>query len=212
VSFDQLRVPMLASFAASAGLSGPSRPAGWQPHRFGTFPPPHVLGAVHVPQSSVPPHPSGMVPQLAPSAAHVLGVQPHVYGVVPPPHVSGKTHGSPQSSAVPHPSSGLPHVAPSWPHVCGEQMHWPPTQVSYWAQSPQNRVSPQELVTVPHTAPAHVEHAVPPVPPAPELPPDPENPPVAAPPSGFEPVVLPAPPQDTARSARSTRGKRIPQA
>src|SRR5262249_14675891 len=38
-------------------------------------PPPHVCGAVHVPQTSVPPHPSGMEPQFLPWALHVVGVQ-----------------------------------------------------------------------------------------------------------------------------------------
>ena len=36
-------------------------------------PPPHVLGAVHVPQFTVPPLPSGMVPQLAPAAMQRAG-------------------------------------------------------------------------------------------------------------------------------------------
>jgi hypothetical protein len=40
----------------------------------GVPPPPQVWGAVHVPQVSVPPHPSAIVPQFAPFAAHVVGV------------------------------------------------------------------------------------------------------------------------------------------
>jgi hypothetical protein len=40
-------------------------------------PPPQVSGDVHEPQLSVPPQPSAIVPQLAPCAAHVVGVQPH---------------------------------------------------------------------------------------------------------------------------------------
>jgi hypothetical protein len=35
------------------------------PHWFAVPPPPHVSGAVHVPQLTVPPWPSGIVPQLA---------------------------------------------------------------------------------------------------------------------------------------------------
>ena len=54
---------------------------GVQPHWFGTPPPPQVSGAVQEPQSSVPPepymplHPSGIDPQAAPCAAHVVGTQ-----------------------------------------------------------------------------------------------------------------------------------------
>ena len=45
------------------------------PQTFATPPPPHVWGAVHVPQPSVPPQPSVIVPQFLPCAAHVVGVQ-----------------------------------------------------------------------------------------------------------------------------------------
>ncbi len=42
--------------------------------------PPHVAGAVQVPQLSSPPHPSPAGPQLKPSFAQVVGVQhePHM--------------------------------------------------------------------------------------------------------------------------------------
>jgi hypothetical protein len=69
---------------------------GWEasiphPHWFGLLgvPPPHVCGAVQVPQFTVPPHPLGIVPQLSPAGHAVMGVHPHWFGLlgVPPPHV-----------------------------------------------------------------------------------------------------------------------------
>jgi hypothetical protein len=47
------------------------------PQTLAVPPPPHVSGAVQVPQSSVKPvqSPLGMVPQFLPSAAQVVGVQ-----------------------------------------------------------------------------------------------------------------------------------------
>ena len=47
-----------------------------QPHTLGVPPPPHVCGRRTGPQVTVPPHPSGSVPQLSP-AGHDVGVQPH---------------------------------------------------------------------------------------------------------------------------------------
>jgi len=44
---------------------------------------------LQVPQFSVPPHLSEMVPQLTPWAAQVVGVQPQTPGVPPPPQVCG---------------------------------------------------------------------------------------------------------------------------
>ena len=44
------------------------------PHTLATPPPPHVAGDVQVPQVSVPPHPSEMLPQFFPCALHVVGV------------------------------------------------------------------------------------------------------------------------------------------
>jgi hypothetical protein len=62
---------------------------GVQPHTFATpgLPPPHVAGAVHVPQSSVPPHVSEMLPQFFPWSAQLFGVHgvsPHLLGPPPP--------------------------------------------------------------------------------------------------------------------------------
>src|SRR5207245_4863365 len=45
------------------------------PQTFATPPPPQICGAVQVPQVSVPPQPSRIVPQFFPWAAQVVGVQ-----------------------------------------------------------------------------------------------------------------------------------------
>src|SRR5262245_12715929 len=47
------------------------------PQRFGTPPPPQVAGAAHVPQSMVPPQPSGTVPQFWPKEQVVAGTHTH---------------------------------------------------------------------------------------------------------------------------------------
>jgi hypothetical protein len=60
------------------------------------------------PQSSTPPHPSPIIPQLAPSASHVCAVQPHLFVMPPPPHVFGAMQ-LPQWSIPPHPSGASPH-------------------------------------------------------------------------------------------------------
>jgi hypothetical protein len=57
--------------------TSPVFPAGQvfveHPHWFAVPPPPQVCGAVHVPQLTVPPLPSGIVPQLALAAMHSAG-------------------------------------------------------------------------------------------------------------------------------------------
>ena len=55
---------------------GDDRTQHWAvPQTFGVPPPPQVCGRVHAPQSRVPPQPSAIIPQFAPSAAHVVGEQ-----------------------------------------------------------------------------------------------------------------------------------------
>src|SRR5437667_11063576 len=56
----------------SSAVAGAGAPT---PQTFATPPPPQVCGAVQTPQVSVPPQPSGMVPQFFPWAAQVVGVQ-----------------------------------------------------------------------------------------------------------------------------------------
>ena len=72
----------------------------------------------HVPQLSVPPHPSEAVPQLNPSWEHVFGVQVAAQTLLvqvwPAAHV-------PQLSVPPQPSEAVPHLNPSWEHVFGVQ-------------------------------------------------------------------------------------------
>ena len=54
---------------------------GGTPQTLGVPPPPHDP-VVHVPQSSTPPHPSPIGPQLAPDFWHVVSPW-HLFGVVP---------------------------------------------------------------------------------------------------------------------------------
>jgi len=49
--------------------------AGGTAHMLGTPPPPQISGLLQVPQTNVPPHPSGILPQFLPWAAHVVGTQ-----------------------------------------------------------------------------------------------------------------------------------------
>ena len=83
------------------------------PHLYATPPPPHVVPAGHGAQFTVPPQPSGTVPQSAPCWAHVRAVQlgpPHWPSTPPPPHVWPFGH-VPQFGVVPpQPSLWTPHV------------------------------------------------------------------------------------------------------
>jgi hypothetical protein len=85
----KLALPVVPTLTVSpAGLDdthSPERPVAvtvsWAvdvvppPQTLATPPPPQVWGAVHVPQVSVPPQPSAMLPQFFPCAAQVVGVQ-----------------------------------------------------------------------------------------------------------------------------------------
>jgi hypothetical protein len=101
----------LTGGSVGAGKTGVP-PLGWQV----------LLGAQaspvgQVPQLSVPPHPSGMEPQLLPG--HVLGVQvwvTHTLFV----HVALTAH-VPQFSVLPQPSGRLPQFLPCAEHVVGVQ-------------------------------------------------------------------------------------------
>jgi hypothetical protein len=79
-----------------------------------------VAGGVQLPQLSVPPQPSEISPQSAPTPAQVSGVQPHTLGVPAPPQIWGGEH-APQSSTAPHPSPVCPHSAARLSHVEGTQ-------------------------------------------------------------------------------------------
>src|SRR5262249_30226786 len=62
-----------------------------------------------VPQLSVPPQPSAILPQNAPAATHVVGAHPHPFGVPPPPHVCGAVQ-VPQFSVPPQLSLIVPQA------------------------------------------------------------------------------------------------------
>src|SRR5262249_51068843 len=95
--------------------------AGATPQTFATPAPPQVSGAMQTPQVSVPPHPSGIVPQFFPRAAQVVGVQtPQTFATPPPPHVCGAAQ-TPQVSVPPHPSGMVPQFRPFAAQVVGVQ-------------------------------------------------------------------------------------------
>ena len=78
---------------------------------------------MQVPQSSVPPQPSAIVPQLAPLAPQVVCVQlvPHLLGMPPPPQLAGAVQ-LPQSRMPPQPSATGPQFAPMPTQVLGVQV------------------------------------------------------------------------------------------
>jgi len=60
-------------------------------------------------QSTVPPQPSGWLPQVKPAQALAAGVQPHALATPPPPQLFGATQ--PPQSWVPLQPSGMgPHL------------------------------------------------------------------------------------------------------
>jgi hypothetical protein len=69
----------------------------------------HVRLAGQVPQSSTPPHPSPIIPQLAPSESQVCAAQPHLFMTPLPPHVWGAVQ-LPQWSIPPQPSGASPQA------------------------------------------------------------------------------------------------------
>jgi hypothetical protein len=105
------------SFPCAAQVVGVQGAAAQVFEAVQTFPLPQV------PQSSVPPQPSGIVPQVLLSYAQVVRVQPaagvpHTFAVPPPPQVWpwGQL---PQSSFAPQPSSTWPQLFPSDWQVAG---------------------------------------------------------------------------------------------
>jgi len=89
--------------------------------------PPQTSVPVQVPQSSVLPHPSGVLPQLKPSDMHAAGVQggaPHTFMVPVPPQVAGAVH-VPQFSTLPQPSAAVPQSRP-WSAQLLYAGHMPP--------------------------------------------------------------------------------------
>jgi hypothetical protein len=88
--------------------------------------------AEHVPQLTMPPHPSAAVPQASPAGHVVAGVQPHLLAVPPPPQVCGAVQVVPQVTMPPQPSAMDPQ-SPAAQAVSGVQPHLlavpPPPQV-----------------------------------------------------------------------------------
>jgi hypothetical protein len=158
-------------FICAAHVVGTHGP--W-PHTFAEPPPPHVIPAAHIPQSSVLSHPSGIVPQFLPCAAHVVGVHPQTFATPAAPQVSGAAQ-VPQSKVALHPSLMVPQVLFWAAHVVGTQVPcpqtfaWPaPPHVSEPAQAPQSSMRPHVSGIVPQFLPcaAH-ETGVQPVPASP---------------------------------------------
>jgi hypothetical protein len=81
-----------------------------------------VSGAVHLPQSRVPPHPSGARPHWALSIAHVFGLQPQTFGSTAL-HVAGSVQDMPQVIIAPQWSSMVPQFLPCIAQVVGVQPH-----------------------------------------------------------------------------------------
>lgn len=81
----------------------------------------HLCCAAHVPQARLPPQPSAMVPQVAPSWPQLVGVHPHWLGTPPAPHAPGGLQ-VPQFRMPPQPFAAWPHLAERRVHVVGVQL------------------------------------------------------------------------------------------
>ncbi len=94
---------------------------GVQPQTLACGPPPHVSGAVQLPQVIVPPHPSSQGPQLNGFGQAVSGT--HVQTLLTQ---LGRLGGHvPQSTKPPQPSEMLPQFCPAAHWVMGVQLlHW----------------------------------------------------------------------------------------
>ncbi len=112
----------------------------------------HVVPIGHTPQLTVPPHPSGIVPQTCPGPHAVIFVQPQTFVVpgLPPPHVFGAVQ-VPQVSIPPHPSGIGPQFCPPEQTVSGAQTHMLlALQVCPAAQVPQLIIPPHPSEALPH--------------------------------------------------------------
>ncbi len=86
----------------------------------------------HVPQTSVPPQPLGIVPQSSPAGHVARGVHPQTFGVPPPPQVCPVGHDMPQLSVPPQPFEIAPQLSGTGQLVMGVHvlMHVLPVHVS----------------------------------------------------------------------------------
>ena len=116
-----------------------------------------------MPQLSVLPQPSAILPQVLPWAEQVVGTQPQILDVPLPPQVWGLTH-VPQLSVPPQPSETLPQVraraeqvvgvqapgAPGTPRPLPQTLEVPlPPQVWGLGHEPQLRAPPQPMKETP---------------------------------------------------------------
>src|SRR5205823_2735200 len=115
-----------------------------QPQTLAVPPPPQVARPMQLPQLTVPPQPSLGVPQLALSAAQVVGLQAQTLGTPVAPHACCAPTQVPQSSTPPQPSMMVPQFLPAAAQVVGAQPQTPgepaPPQVLGDAQLPQLKV------------------------------------------------------------------------
>src|SRR5439155_8086029 len=99
----------------------PAEVVAVQPLPLACTAPPHVMGAVHMPQSIVLPQPSETGPQFFCCAAHVVGMQgcaPQTLATPSPPQNLPVGH-MPQSTVPPQPSGIEPQFLPSVTHLVG---------------------------------------------------------------------------------------------
>jgi hypothetical protein len=116
-----------------------------------TFPT-HCCVPLHVPQASVPPQPSEIVPQSLPAAAHV--VVWHIEQVwVTASHAWPLPQPLGQDFALPHPSMMVPHLPVQSPGT--QAAHWwvAPSQTCPGAHVPQATRFPHASPRKPHFAP-----------------------------------------------------------
>ncbi len=99
------------------------------------------MPAAHVPQDTLRPHASMMLPHVAPAAAQAWAGVPHVRVVAL--HTWVLVH-CPQFWVPPHPSCSRPQNTPRDAQDSSVQPHWlampPPPQLSGKVQSPQYSV------------------------------------------------------------------------
>lgn len=143
-----------ASWGAAASPGEPASTPEDDTHWFAE----QLCPALQVPQSSIIPHVSGIDPQAALCAAHVVGVQPpaSVPASTPPPvhlllvHVCPPPH-VPQSSIAVQPSATMPQLSPSEAHVAGTQFvtHLLFVHVCPAPHIPQSSVPAQPSETMP---------------------------------------------------------------
>jgi hypothetical protein len=126
-------------------------PLSVHPHTFGVPPPPHVSGAVHVPQSSVLPQRSSIDPQFKPNSAHVTAkVQAPPAQHCPAPHE--ETQKPPLQQA--HPVSGPPGPGSSQLPSAAWQKGAP--RVDWQKPLPQQAPSPHEETQMPESQQAQL--------------------------------------------------------